>query len=249
MGATVSKVDTSKDVLNAVISQVFSKSTSGGLSSVEQENILILTNVKGTTIKGIVQENVASVNINMLAQKVSNGSLQADLINSLTSAISSNQDLIGYGESDIKVRSSVSNVINNNISTETINTLQNTINQKNTIVGYNLESSVVDIIKQANKSDVVMKLVDTISSEIIASLQAKTTATDTVTVSQSSPLNKFFETMQTAVMGTYILMVVGVIAFAVVAVVMGPTILKNSPLGLFNRQKQAPQITMVKRKV
>jgi hypothetical protein len=186
MGQSDSKQDILNNTLNEVTTDVMSKFSAAQSGTIDQT--LNLSARKGGTIKGMKFENIASMNLSLLADAKVNGAMQNEITSKLDAALKANQDAIGVAASDAKIHNIVKNKVAANLNSEVLLAQEFKIKQAINAEAVGSDSEMRDSIA-TNKADVVAKMVNNISAGIISEMKADTTAAGKAESTQSNPLS------------------------------------------------------------
>ncbi|MGL5935117.1 MAG: hypothetical protein ACRCZI_05795 [Cetobacterium sp.] len=188
MGANISKQKVLNKTLNDVAIEVLNRNstTLGGV--IDQSNKLIINNSKLADLTNITQLNYSKINVNALSQSISNNTLQADLINSLKSAVEKESPVLGIGNnSEQDIENTIGTIIRSTITNESLHAISAQVKQDNSIILTNVDSITGDTVVQKNEADLILGLVNEATSKIALAVTASNT-TDSKASDKTAPL-------------------------------------------------------------
>ena len=147
-------------------------------SSVSQTNTITLSG-KITGGDGIVQSNIANINLSSVVNAAQMGTLQSDIVNDvMTNLKTDKKTLFGGGSSDeTRITNIVRNVVNSNITAENMSELQSKVKQGNIIQStQDFEGKDMGKIEQYNVADLIVKMANNTSQEIANALNTSFTS-------------------------------------------------------------------------
>lgn len=192
MGDTGSKQEILNETLNNITMNVLTTFGASQNINVKQSNDIILGG--GTEMNGVKIENVANIDLAMLAGASNNARMQNELTSQLDAALKNSQDAVGKASSDAKVHNIVKNNVAVNLNSETLLKQSVNLSQENKLFteGVDPKTGRRTVIKNtnvANKADIVSKLVSNVSSGILSELKADSKATGTAESTQTNPIS------------------------------------------------------------
>ena len=192
MGGTVSSQKILNEVIsNTMMNSMMENSTAVSASS-DQSNVMNISgntstakDMFGNTIKvsisNIAQENSSKINVSALSNAASNGSLQADMMSKLDTALQQQIPALQIGT---RLKQDVSNIIKNNIDVNiSVKNLQNiaaNVSQSNVIKILANENTDVTLLSQKNEATLIAELVNKTASDMSAQIKTATEATSAV---------------------------------------------------------------------
>jgi len=173
MGVGQSKATILNEVLNETSIEVLNENSSSSSTYINQKNDLTIAGNTGGTISGLKQINAAKINVSALLESSSSGKLQSSLEAALSNEIEQKSASIGYTSSNADVRNIVKNVINTRITNKNLISIKNEVQQSNQIqILANTNVNVKDLV-QKNESDLIIKMISKMNSDIVNELQTK----------------------------------------------------------------------------
>jgi len=118
MGQSDSKQTILNETLNNITMKVLSKYGASQTAKITQNNNATITG--GAQMKNVAFENIANLDLTMLAGATNNAAMQSELTSQLDAALKANQDAVGKASSDANIHNVVKNVVSVELSTETI---------------------------------------------------------------------------------------------------------------------------------
>jgi hypothetical protein len=172
MGGNTSKQKIINEMLNQVSVEVMTRNSSSASASSDQENKLVISNVKGSTISGITQISTSKINVTALQKSVSEGKLQSDLVASLTNKVMQEAPQLGIAtKSEQEVRNIVKNNIDAKINNENLQNIAANVKQRNSAVITNVEdNALVTGILQKNEAEAILTLTNDANNKIATEL-------------------------------------------------------------------------------
>lgn len=186
MGGQNSKTDVLKEVLNNVSINVFNRNSSSATGYIDQSNRAEIIGNTGGNISGIEQVNSSIINVSAVSDAVSKGDLQSDLTAAITESISQEAPAIGYSANQTNVHSIVKSVIDSKITNESIQNISATVLQSNEIKILANNGTDISAYKQVNEAKLIIELISTTNSEIIAELKTSGTLVGDLTQTTQS---------------------------------------------------------------
>ena len=173
MGVGQSKAAILNEILNETSIEVLNENSSSSSTYINQKNDLTIAGNTGGTISGLKQINAAKINVSALLESSSSGKLQSSLEAALSNEIEQKSASIGYTSSNADVRNIVKNVINTRITNKNLISIKNEVQQSNQIqILANTNVNVKDLV-QKNESDLIIKMISKMNSDIVNELQTK----------------------------------------------------------------------------
>jgi hypothetical protein len=192
MGGTQSSQKVLNEVIsNTMMNSMMENSTTVSASS-DQKNTMSIVGNKSTakdmfgnviksTISNIAQENSSKINVSALSNAASNGSLQADMMSKLDTALQQQIPALQFGT---QLKQDVSNIVKNNIDVNiSVKNLQNiaaNVSQSNEIKILANENMDVTTLSQKNEATLIAELVNKTSSDMATQITAKTETSSAV---------------------------------------------------------------------
>lgn len=172
MGGNASKQQIINEMLNQVSIEVLTRNSSNASASSDQENTVVISNVKGSTIEGVTQINTSKINVAALQKSVQEGKLQSDLVSTLTNKVMQEAPALGIAnKTEQEVKNIVKNEINAKMNTENLQSIATNVKQKNTAVITAIsDDSIVKPILQKNEAELIMTLANDANNKIATAL-------------------------------------------------------------------------------
>jgi len=192
MGGTVSSQKILNEVIsNTMMNSMMENSTTVAASSNQKNSLSIVGNkstakdmfgnVVKSSISNIAQDNSSKINVSALSNAASNGSLQADMMSKLDTALQQQIPALQFGT---RLKQDVSNIVNKNINVNiSVKNLQNisaNVSQSNEIKIMLNENMDVSVLSQKNEAALIAELVNKTASDISAQIKDVTEATSGV---------------------------------------------------------------------
>lgn len=203
MGGNVSSQKILNETIsNTILNSMIENSTTIAVSS-DQSNKLTISGNKSTakdvfgnviksSISNIAQNNSTKINVSALSNAASNGSLQADMMSKLDTALKQQVPAL---QVNTKLSQDVKNIVKNNIDVNiSVKNLQNIaahVSQSNDIKILVNENIDVTDLSQKNEATLIAELVNKTASDMAAQITTKTEASSGVTSEVQSILPDF----------------------------------------------------------
>ena len=208
MGASQTKADVLNQVMNEASITVINKTSNSAQASVSQSNTISLsgnTNIKNSVISN---KNISNLNMSAIMSSVATGKLQSDLAAAISQAISQQASAFGYASNDTNIKTIVSNKVNQSMTNSTINQALASISQTNIITSSNDTNISGSNLSNINQTDVIVKLISDMNSDIISILSNTGDIKGDLTQKASNPLSDLISGP-----GLILLVIIGAIVF------------------------------------
>lgn len=190
MGANSSKQEVTNEALNDIMISVMTENSTSVSGSSDQTNEINLVGSNNVTIDGVSQINTSKINVEALAQSTAENKLQADLVSKIGNKVEQTYPAIAIGsDTDQSIKTSIKNIINSNITTKNFQNVAATAKQKNALNIIGSNSVTARNISQRSESELIVKIVQTTTSEILSAIKAKAEVTNEASQKQAPLLD------------------------------------------------------------
>jgi hypothetical protein len=158
--------------LNDVALKVLITNANKTTSVINQGNVIVLSNTKNSNFKDIVQKNTGTINATSIQSAIQTQNLQSDLIAELKNTIKQEDGIFNVAKSqEANLDNIVSNSVKSHVNLENINNIKSIVEQDNKIIATHVETITARDILQENEATMIIELVSTMTSDIVAKLK------------------------------------------------------------------------------
>lgn len=174
MGANQSKQDVLNKTMNDVVVNVLVSSSTSITSDITQSNIGNITSTDSSvTATNIYQSNAANINLQVLSESTNTVALQAELISKLKSAVDQTIPTLAIGSTtDQNITNIITNKVQQNFTNNNFKSIAAATKSTNVLNISGKGSVTLDNISQSNSATSILKLVDSVSVDIINNIKA-----------------------------------------------------------------------------